>query len=494
MAEQQDVLAKPLPTPVAPSGKGRVGFKEAMGIQQPFLARQAEIQPEIAKAEGDIAKGQQEQKEIKSTGELSAQMRFGQQQEAAMTGLQEKIEKEPLPSFIPSKDNAQDIAGLFGVISVISMLVGGGGRMSGQLALGNMNGMMEGYRKGRKDLYDKERSEFDKNFKTMIQKHAEFRQEMEDAIKLAATNKEEGFRAAEMAAVKAGSPIVQAQLRKGDLIGANNLVKESQKGSEHALQMEAKAREQEEAEKFRREQARIAAEARVEAAREKAAGKTEKVTQQTMMAQRAVNSLGGVASALESMKELPAGTTTGILPNLQTKDGLLNYVRNNVGRKVSSREAEILNTLFTGIGRNLASIEASGAATGLAELSKQMQNGVYINAGVDDPYKVAIKLADIRRIATENIRPAIESGLMPKQQAEVAAKLVERIEKAIPYTTVDVVKAATQGKTTLGEKAEEAVKPPKTYSSEADAEAAFKAGSLKSGEKVIIGGQRGTWE
>jgi len=494
MADQQDVLAKPLPTPVAPSGKGRVGFKEAIGVQQPFLARQAEIQPEIAKAEADIAKGQQEQKEIKSTGELSAQMRFGQQQEEAMQGYQEKLEKEPLPAFIPSKDTAQDIAGLFGVISVLSMLVGGGGRMSGQLALGNMNGMMEGYRKGRKDLYEKERSEFDKNFKSMIQKHAEFRQEMDDAVKLAATNKEEGFRAAELAAVKAGSPIVQAQLRKGDLLGAYKLVDESQKGSEHALQMEAKAREKEEAEKFRREQARIAAEARVEAAREKAAGKTEKVTQQTMMAQRAVNSLGGVASALESMKELPTGTTTGILPNLQTKDGLLNYVRNNVGRKVSSREAEILNTLFTGVGRNLASIEASGAATGLAELSKQMQSGIYINAGVDDPYKVAIKLADIRRIATENIRPAIESGLMPKQQAEVAAKLVERIEKAIPYTTVDVVKAATQGKTTLGEKAEEAVKPPKTYSSEADAEAAFKSGSLKSGEKVIIGGQRGTWE
>jgi len=69
-----------------------------------------------------------------------------------------------------------------------------------------------------------------------------------------------------------------------------------------------------------------------------------------MMARRAVQTLfGGVASALESMKELPAGTTTGILPNLQTKDGLLNYVRNNVGRKVTSSEAEILNTLFTGV-------------------------------------------------------------------------------------------------------------------------------------------------
>jgi len=260
MAEQ-DVLAKPLPTPVAPSGKGRVGFKEAMGIEQPYLARKSELQPEIAKAESDIAKGQQEQKEIKSTGELSAQMRFGQQQEAAMTGLQEKIEKNPIPAFIPSKDTAQDIAGLFGVISVISMLVGGGGRMSGQLALGNMNGMMEGYRKGRKDLYEKERSEFDKNFKSMIQKHAEFRQEMEDAIKLAVTNKEEGFRAAEMAATKAGSDIVKAQLRKGDLLGAYKLVDESQKGSQHALQMEAKAREQEAAAAQRERLAKAAREA-----------------------------------------------------------------------------------------------------------------------------------------------------------------------------------------------------------------------------------------
>ena len=146
MAEQ-DVLAKPLPKPVAPTGKGRVGFKESIGISEPFLARKSELQPQISQAEGDIAKAQQEQKEIKSTGEMSAQMRFGQQQEAAMQGYQEKMEREPLPAFIPSKDNAQDIAGLFSVISVVSMLVGGGGKMSGQLALGNMNGMMEGYRK-----------------------------------------------------------------------------------------------------------------------------------------------------------------------------------------------------------------------------------------------------------------------------------------------------------------------------------------------------------
>jgi len=314
MAEQQDVLAKPLPTPVAPTGKGRVGFKEAIGVQQPFLARQAEIQPEIAKAEADIAKGQQEQKEIKSTGELSAQMRFGQQQEAAMQGYQEKIEKEPLPAFIPSKDNAQDIAGLFGVISVISMLVGGGGRMSGQLALGNMNGMMEGYRKGRKDLYEKERSEFDKNFKSMIQKHAEFRQEMEDAVKLAATNKEEGFRAAEMAAVKAGSPIVQAMLRRGRLIESRDLVKESGKGAEHALQMEAKAREQEEAQKFRREQAQQAADLRRDLATIKS-DKTAAGKALTDKQSREIEGLDSLSKGLEKLRKdfKPEFASLGVL-------------------------------------------------------------------------------------------------------------------------------------------------------------------------------------
>jgi len=271
MDEQTDVLAKPIPKPVLAEGKGRVGFKEAMGITEPFMTRKSELQTEISKAEGDIAKAQQEQKEIKSTGELSAQMRFGQQQESAMQGYQEKMEKEPLPAFIPSKDSAQDIAGLFSVISVISMLVGGGGKMSGQLALGNMNGMMEGYRKGRKDLYEKERIEFDKNFNSMMKKHAEFRQEMEDAVKLAATNKEEGFRAADLAATKAGSDIVKAQLRKGDLMGAYNLVNESQKGREHALGVEAKLRADEAAAAQRErlaKAARDAADTRARLARE----------------------------------------------------------------------------------------------------------------------------------------------------------------------------------------------------------------------------------
>lgn len=190
---------------------------------------------------------------------------------------------------------------------------------------------------------------------------------------------------------------------------------------------------------------------------------TQKFTSEQARSQRAINALGGVASAVETIKEFEIGTNVGMLPSLTTKDGMLNAVRNYAGRKITPSSADQLNTVFSGIGRNLAAIETSGLATGLAELSKSLQSGVYINPGKDDPYSVAMKLADIRRIAVENIKPAIESGAITSDQAKTAQKLVDRIEEMVPYTTTDVAKATRQakgkGKPTIGEATETVVKP-----------------------------------
>jgi hypothetical protein len=249
MAEEIATLPR---APELPKG-GRLGFKEALGVQEPFMQRKAELQPQITAAEGEIAKATQAQSEVLAGGKEKAVQQFATEEKGAKEAYQAKLEAEPLPAFIPTKDTVQDIAGLFSVIGVIGMLVGGGGKMAGQRAMGAMNGMLEGHRKGRADLYKKERNEFDANFKTMLSKHQEFRKEMEDAVKLAATNKEAGFAAAELAATKAGSDIVKAQLRKGDLAGAYKLVDESQKGAQEALRLEGEARKGEAAEKRHRE-------------------------------------------------------------------------------------------------------------------------------------------------------------------------------------------------------------------------------------------------
>ena len=86
-------------------------------------------------------------------------------------------------------------------------------------------------------------------------------------------------------------------------------------------------------------------------------------------------------------------------------------------------------------------------------------------------FKSALQLADMRRVAVENITPLINSGLLNPQQKEEASRLVQRIETAIPYTTNDIVKVQFAGKPTLGESGAELAgkTPTSTYDSEKEA-------------------------
>lgn len=230
------IKPKPLPT------KGQIGMSEALGVSEPFLQEKTRLLPKITEAKGAVETAKQEQQVTGLTGEAKAAEQFATEEKGAKEAYQQKLEAEPLPAFIPTKDNVKDIAGLFSLVSVIGMLIGGGGKQNSMLAMNAMNGMLEGHQKGRADLYKKESIEFDKNFKAMLQKHAEFRKEMEDAVKLAATNKEAGIANARLAAAKAGSNIVKTMLDQGRLTDAYKLVDESQKGAESALNLESKLR------------------------------------------------------------------------------------------------------------------------------------------------------------------------------------------------------------------------------------------------------------
>ena len=415
----------------------------------------------IADTESQLAGKEQEQK----VAGLEQKQSLQQVQATELRDLPERtnlnLAREELnnAAFVPTKESAQDIATIFSLTGIIGMAIGGGAKDNAYAAMAGMNGMLEGYKRGRADIYKRERESFDKNLKALQLKVQTLQQELTEAIQLKQQDFKAGETAIEIALAKSGSDLLDLKRKKNGDMAALETVVQTGKDVDSLVKMSNDQFKQEEDRKLKRKElaqqrelklAQLANTAELARARLEATG--QKITQQNMMAQRAVNSLGGVASALESLAELPSGTTTGLFPNLQTKDGFLNYVRNNIGRKLATNEAEMMNTVFTGIGRNLASIEASGAATGLTQLANQMQSGLYINEGTDDPYRVAIKLADIRRIATENIRPAIESGLMPAGQARTAEALVKRIEQAIPFTTIDVIRSARpSGAQTIGE-------------------------------------------
>ena len=232
MATQTIKAPKPekAPKPNIDEGLAKA-LRTQEAVDTPYITSKSQIQTGITEAENRAAQAKQQQEEMIATAEKTGVEKEAQAVRGAQEAYQGQIEKEPLPAFIPTKDNVQDIAGLFSLISVLGAVAGKG---NAQMALGNMNAMLEGYQKGRTDLYKKEAAEFDKNFKAMIKKHEEFRREMEDAIKLAPYDKQQAVIDAKLAAVKAGSAIVNAQLDKGYLTNAYNTVNEIQKGIDKA--------------------------------------------------------------------------------------------------------------------------------------------------------------------------------------------------------------------------------------------------------------------
>jgi len=157
MAERQSDLVTEPPMASAPSAtdalldeKFRSAFQEQEAKQRPLIEEMGAAQIEQARIERQgIESGQGKMKE----GFASYQEQIKAPQEFIRKG------------FEPTRENSTDLTALFATTAIAAFMGGGGGRYSGMAALNNMAGAMEGYRKGRKDLFDRELKEFDKNFK-----------------------------------------------------------------------------------------------------------------------------------------------------------------------------------------------------------------------------------------------------------------------------------------------------------------------------------------
>lgn len=411
-----------------PDLKGRAEFaqknlpsvmEERMRAEEDFERQKFGIE------QGEIAKAAQAERTLANQSRAEAQRL--------------EAETQPYKEFEIPQIKASDYAQGAGLRLLSTLILGGVGGASGRAQLMAIKEMQDAEDRGQRDRFAAAKLKFDEAEKARKDNNEVIKQRFERMLTLLSKDRNAALVESKMIESAAGNSLITAKLRSGQPKEAYEMflkaIDANDKANAELLKAQTSFAE------------KVALKG-IPQARAGGGGEGSKATQQRFIVQRSINSLGGVASAVEAIKELPAGTTIGVLSNLQTKDGLVNYLRNTVGRKVSSNEAEMMNTLFTGIGRNLAAIEASGVATGLTVLANQMQSGTYIQEGIDTPEKVAIKLADIRRIATENIRPAIEAGLMAEDQARTAQALVDRIEKAIPFTVVDVIQASRRPGTT----------------------------------------------
>jgi hypothetical protein len=375
--------------------------------------------------------------------------------------------------FVPTQDNAKDLGGLFSLVGVVGWAIGGSGKDNAIQAMSAMNGMLTGYQKGRVDLYKREKDTFDTNLRALKIKADTLSMRLKQIAELASIDTKAANQEADNLFNQEQATFYKQYKDRFGLSATVEFAKNNVKAIDKAFEIKLKEEEN--------------------AARKKAETKND--ARQQFMAQRALNGLGGATSAMDAISRLPVTATSGVLPNLQTRDGMFNYIRNAFGRTMSANESKSVETLFTGVTRNLASIEASGAATGLVGLATQMEK--LIPREGDTAFDVALKLADIRRIAVENMKPLIASGLLRPEQVADANRLIAKMEQVIPYTTNEVMDARYAGKTNYRQSMENIVEKGNvkgTFATEAEADAAFQQGRIKKGDRIKIGNATGVYE
>jgi hypothetical protein len=216
-------VMQPKPTPSGMIGAAELG---------PALSElsEAERQSSMRVGEADIAverakkeeKGQEAEQRAELVGRMATEARELPERKA----LTEARTEFGNMAFVPTKETTQDLAGIFSLMSIVGMVVGKG---NAQLAMSSMNGMLEGYQKGRADLYKKELTQFDKNFKAMQSKVMTLEKELAEAMELKKLDREKGDLEITVALAKAESPLLNAMRNRLGDVAVFNAVQDTKK-------------------------------------------------------------------------------------------------------------------------------------------------------------------------------------------------------------------------------------------------------------------------
>ena len=226
--------------------------------------------------------------------------------------------------------------------------------------------------------------------------------------------------------------------------------------------------------------------------------------------QAMTNAGNQLANEIENAASLPISATPPVLAEVLTDPtkGLSDAGKRFFSQKITDEEARAFQQVFAGMTRAITTIEASGRPSGATEGAIREFAKSQPRAG-DKKINIYLSLAQSKQVMDILVKDlkAAEANSTQIAQAEEAKK---RVDSFITWTVRDVNRIISSGARTLVDpKVQSALgtsqnlnefnkqvgsRVSKDYATEADAEKAFKAGTLKSGDKVNIGGVSGTWE
>lgn len=200
---------------------------------------------EADQADAERLKAEQQQKIADAEGKDKAYSTYAGTAKAALENYKNEMASAPLPAFVPTKETAADLSTLGALLGIVGFMAGRGkGLQPGLAAMDSMTGMLKGWQQGRKDLYEREYTQFKANFDRTIKAHEEYSRELDKAFATSQVDLQKGLNEANTAAVKAGDAVMQAAIKQGSAKRAMELMagqrQAAAKATELVMQMEAK--------------------------------------------------------------------------------------------------------------------------------------------------------------------------------------------------------------------------------------------------------------
>jgi len=209
---------------VTPADYGKFASTVKYGGPKDFQQDLSKINEERARVLGATQTANQNLMDLQTkqasdlaTARAKAATEEKQKATAITAELDETRKKFPYPEFHPTQDNVQTLAGLFSIIGVIGMAMGGQGRLSAIGAKNSMSGMMNGWQQGSQQRFVQEKAKFDKDMaqiKTIIDSAKE---KADESLKMLAYDRQEAEALAAESAAMMGGQIGRAMVSKGNL-------------------------------------------------------------------------------------------------------------------------------------------------------------------------------------------------------------------------------------------------------------------------------------
>jgi chemotaxis protein histidine kinase CheA len=472
------------PLPEIERRRGEIGTEtaniDAKIIQN--LADQGQFQAQQAK--------QKVESEAKSLRELDTSRKALEKslyESPAYKTIQEKSkELAEKSTFNPDQQNAQTLAAVFSIIGAAGFLLGGNNKNTAKSALAAMNGMAEGYAKGRDQYAKDQRAVFETNQKalrgTLDSLEKAFTYELEQNK----NDLESATRNAKISALERDASFINANIDKYGLVSTLEQLRSNKKRLETVLdalqkkedaykstlekewfsskekeavaqaaqervryqEQERTAREQErrqdqerkekerreDTQSFQREMARF----RVENRPEKGGGTSgDKFGFGDIIATNLNEAVGTIANIVN----LPHDVTGGIFQGRNTS-GLLMAPLGVLAQELTDEDVQRYNKEIKNFGK-FASRVVSGGRVVPASVQKDFEDQFVINKG-DSPLSVLTSLAQMRQTLERATEVKLKSSSTDPGLKTLYQDGLDVIREKIPFTVNDVNTFANQ--------------------------------------------------